>query len=138
MLEKGLREKLRRVWVDTQSRASIHWVEPSMGSTFGMCDAFLVGGGLSGLLPCELKKGEMNNKGIAWEVRPAQGLYHRECYEYGVPTIFLCVVVERVYGTIGKAVIELPRRLEMRAWHLVEGPAQIRMLCGLARKALNA
>jgi hypothetical protein len=130
MLESGLRKELGQLWSGPD--CAIHWIEAAIGGTFGIADAMLLGKRSCALsrrmLPCELKRGEYQGSDIAVTIRPAQRIYHNECFAFAVATIFLAVVGEDIYGLPGHIATSYKRLIPVRHMMLVNTSSDIMLL----------
>ena len=91
-----------RAWVRHTWKGGLHFIEHAIGGTTGMSDAQLLQP--RRITPCELKKGDVKKGGFTFELRSGQRDYHRECFIYGIGTIFLMLVQGNMFGSVGPRV----------------------------------
>jgi len=87
--ESDVRKWIRKTW-----KHGIHFIEYAQGGDAGNPDCHLVQ--RRRLVPCELKVATYTNGRYAFKLRRAQYDYHKECYDYGIPTIFV-IGFQRTY-----------------------------------------
>lgn len=68
-----------------KSNLGVLWVEPSMGSSIGLADAFVMMD--SRLLPVEFKHFRKNQK---FRLRASQYVFHKACERDGLPSFVVC------------------------------------------------
>lgn len=113
----SFRERDVRAWLRDTWKLGISFVEYAQGGDAGVSDSFLFL--QRRLVPCELKVAEYRDGRYLIELRPGQEDYHKQCFEYGIPSIFL-IGYQRTY-------------LAVSGYTAVTSPAQTAKVVGVAR-----
>lgn len=93
----SFRERDVRAWLRDTWQLGISFVEYAQGGDAGVSDSFLFLP--RRIVPCELKVADYKHGRYAVELRPGQEEYHKQCFEYGIPSLFL-IGFQRTYVAV--------------------------------------